>query len=207
MNRRWLILLGFLTVAAVVMTAAWLFGPSALAPAPSPTVSPTSSPSPNPTASPVSATPAWPTADQTKAYAGPAAGSPRLVAIRTGTHPGYDRIAFDFDGPAAPGYTIKYVPQITRDGSGAAVTLTGAAFLQVVFTPAAAHDMNGAVTVSPVPTNPVNTSFTALKSYVMSGDFEGYVSFGLGQQSKAGFKVGQTSAAGNRWTVYVDVPR
>src|SRR6185369_11168806 len=59
----------------------------------------------------------------------PAPPLPYLVGIYVGNHPpSYQRISFYFRG-AFPPYRFQYVPQVTSDGSGAPVALSGNSFL------------------------------------------------------------------------------
>lgn len=134
----------------------------------------------------------------------PISPAPLLVAIRPGAHTadGYDRIAFDFQQAQAPGYRAEYVNQVVRDGSGQTVTLPGSHFLQLVFSPAVAHNESGNTAFSP---DPVTLNYTALKSYVLNGDFEGQVSVALGLANRNGFRVSQQRKDANTWTVYIDV--
>jgi hypothetical protein len=129
-----------------------------------------------------------------------------LVAIRTGSHSAdsYDRIAFDFDQDSPPGYTIHYTDKVVRDASGQTVTLPGGSYLQIVFSPSAAHDDFGNSTLINPPKDPVSTQYDELWSYVMNGDFEGQVSMALGLGTKSGYRVGEIRRD-NGWTVYVDV--
>ncbi len=117
----------------------------------------------------------------------PAPPLPYLVGVYVGNHPEgspqYQRISFYFRG-TFPSYRFGYVPGIVNDGSGTPVTLQGNAFLSVVFVDAQAHDNNGASTVLATPPNPIG--FTNLKSYARAGDFEGYVTYGLGIQAAPG---------------------
>jgi hypothetical protein len=133
---------------------------------------------------------------------------PELIAIRTGSHraDGYDRIAFDFKS-ALPGYKVSFASLITRDGSGEKVNLPGKAFLKIVFNPAAAHDGNGdpSLTNPPAPAQPVTTGYGQMQDYVMSGDFESYLSFGLGLVASSGFRVADQHQPNGLWTMYVDV--
>ena len=62
------------------------------------------------------------------------------------------------------------MPQVTRDGSGDPVTLPGATFLSIVFTPARSEAATG----------PRAVGFSRLRGYEQVGDYEGYVSYGLG---------------------------
>ena len=112
---------------------------------------------------------------------------PYLVGVYVGNHPegspAYQRISFYFRG-TFPSYRFGYVPKVVSDGSGAPVSLMGNSFLSIVFTTAQAHDNAGASTVLKTPPNPIG--FTNLKSYAPAGDFEGYVSYGLGIQVAPG---------------------
>jgi hypothetical protein len=149
---------------------------------------------------------AWATTVFNKTFAGTVPPVPNLVAIRTGSHSadGYDRIAFDFKQQASPGYAIHYTDKVTRDASGQAVIMPGSAYLQLVFSPAAAHDSNGKTTVVNPPTKPVSVNYEELWSYVMNGDNEGVLSVALGLAAKSGYRVGELRGDGI-WTVYVDV--
>ncbi|HET8661267.1 MAG TPA: hypothetical protein VFM55_19995 [Micromonosporaceae bacterium] len=146
----------------------------------------------------------------------PAIPLPYLVEIRTGDHgneqPGYVRITFTFAG-AYPSYQISYVPQLLGEGSGAPVPLAGNSVLRIQFTPAQAHDNAGASTVQFAADRQVN--LRNLRGYAPAGDFEGYLTYGLGIQVAAGsdqvlpVRVGQLSrpdAQGQlRYVVAVDV--
>jgi hypothetical protein len=116
----------------------------------------------------------------------PALPLPYLVAVYVGDHPEanpkYQRISFYFRG-AFPEYNFQYVPSVTADGSGATVPLQGNAFLRVGFISAQTHDNAGTSTVKAAPTNPIG--FQNLKSYGFAGDYEGYVTYGLGIQVAA----------------------
>jgi hypothetical protein len=113
----------------------------------------------------------------------PALPLPYLVAIYVGDHPEadpkYQRISFYFRG-AFPEYNFQYVRSVTAEGSGATVPLQGNSFLQIGFSSAQTHDNDGASTVKAMPKNPIG--FQNLKSYAFAGDFEGYVTYGLGLQ-------------------------
>ncbi|HET8681785.1 MAG TPA: hypothetical protein VFM54_07905 [Micromonosporaceae bacterium] len=146
----------------------------------------------------------------------PAIPLPYLVEIRTGDHgneqPGYVRITFTFMG-AYPSYHLSYVPRLLGEGSGAPIPLAGNSVLRIQFTPAQAHDNAGASTIQLAADRQVN--LRNLRSYAPAGDFEGYLSYGLGIQVAAGsdqvlpVRVGQQSrpdAGGRlRYVVAVDV--
>ncbi len=122
--------------------------------------------------------PSWPTT----ARSGPARGSEGfLTAIRTGGHPGFDRVVFEFTG-GIPGYHAEYVAQVRADASGKLVPLAGHAFLHLVFHPSSAHQTyHGPAVLRP--------GLPALLQVSAAGDFEGYLSFGLGLSKRVGFTV------------------
>jgi hypothetical protein len=117
----------------------------------------------------------------------PAPPLPYLVGIYAADHPegspAYQRISFYFRG-AFPGYRFSYVPSVLSDPRGEPIPLQGNAFLRLVFVQAQAHDESGASTVAAKPSP--SLGFSALKSYGPAGDFEGYVSYGLGIQVAPG---------------------
>src|SRR5688500_16610067 len=61
-----------------------------------------------------------------------AQSTPVLVDVRAGSHPGFDRVVFEFEGEV-PEHTVTYVDQLVEDGSGNPVSLAGEANLEVVF--------------------------------------------------------------------------
>jgi hypothetical protein len=152
--------------------------------------------------------PSWPISTTSSPFAGAVPPVPVLVSIRVGAHPegGYDRISLEFTGQA-PGFRAGYVQQVVRDGSGAAVSLPGAAYLQLTFTSAQAHDANGVSTLNPTPTNPVMIGYPELRSYVLNGDFEGTVSVALGLAAPDGFHVSELTKSATDHVLYVDVAR
>jgi hypothetical protein len=135
----------------------------------------------------VSAVPAgatsWGTAPRVSASS---ALPPELVAVRVGRHQGFDRVVLELRG-SPPGYNVRYVPQVVQDGSGRPVPLAGSAFIQVVLN-ANAHELD---TGAPTWTGPqrISAGFPALKQVAFAGDFEGYVTFGLGLGQRTGFRV------------------
>ncbi len=68
---------------------------------------------------------------------------PNVVAVRTGTHAGFDRVVFEFSGPV-PGWHLEYVDKPVRAcGSGDPVPVSGDGWLEVRIAPASAHDDKG----------------------------------------------------------------
>lgn len=102
--------------------------------------------------------------------------TPRIVDLRVGEHPTYDRVVIDMTGPI-PGYRVAYVDGLRYDPSGEAVPLPGARFIQITLTAATAHDTKGqSVYHGP---KLAKYTMTTLRGAAFTGDFEGVVSFGL----------------------------
>ncbi|MDG4786455.1 hypothetical protein O7626_11020 [Micromonospora sp. WMMD1102] len=111
----------------------------------------------------------------------PAPPLPYLVEIRAADHPegrpGYSRISFTFRG-GFPSYELAYLGRIPAEGTGEPLRLPGNAFLRIRFVQAQAHDERGrsSVTTAPRP----ELGFATLRGYAFGGDFEGYLTYGLG---------------------------
>jgi hypothetical protein len=102
--------------------------------------------------------------------------TPKVVDLRVGQHPTYDRVVIDFQGKLA-GYDVRYVKQLHYDGTGESVPLRGNRFLQIRITPAVAHDAQGhSVYHGP---QLQQYAMPMLRGAAFTGDYEGYVSFGL----------------------------
>lgn len=140
----------------------------------------------------------------------PAPGEPLpvLVRIEVGDHPaeGYSRITFAFRGPT-PSYQVGYVSRVESDGAGAPVSLPGNAFLSLRFDPAQAHDSRGRGTVSAPPRT---IGYPTLRGWAPAGDFEGYVTIGLGVQASGGrlpVRLGESTRPDGTHVVSLDVRR
>jgi len=118
-----------------------------------------------------------------------AQSTPTLVDVRAGSHPGFDRVVFEFRG-AVPEHRIGYVDQLVEDGSGDPVSVAGAADLEVVFQGANAHRENGSPTVSPRRFSP---GLPAVKEIAQLGDFEAVVSYGIGVDQRRPIQVSTLS--------------
>ena len=115
----------------------------------------------------------------------PAAGSPKLVDLRAGRHAGFDRVVFQLDGPIPSYYSVRYVPVVRLDGSGAPLPLHGTAFLEVVVR-APTHNQDYQPVLSPTRLRP---DFPALREVNAPGSFEGQTTAGIGVSSNVGFRV------------------
>lgn len=133
----------------------------------------------------LAAEPAWTTEGVEKQRGEPP--SITLRSVRTGTHEGYDRTVFEFEGPRLPGYHLAYVKTPVQDcGSGNDVTPPGKAALEVRFNLAQAHTEEGKPTVAQRTLKPALPSVLELERLC---DFEGEVTWVLGTTRRAPFRV------------------
>ncbi|MCY1030450.1 hypothetical protein OV207_03200 [Corallococcus sp. BB11-1] len=110
-----------------------------------------------------------------------------MRSVRTGTHAGYDRTVFEFEGPRLPGYQVSYVKTPVQDcGSGDDVPVPGKAALQVRFTLAQLHNEQGQATVAQRTFKPALPSVLELARVCA---FEGEVTWVLGTTRRAPFRV------------------
>jgi hypothetical protein len=132
--------------------------PRTTAPSPSPTGKPTDKPTDMPRACTVPGT--------------------YLTDVRVGAHNGHDRVVFEFSG-GLPAVTADRVPTVYADPKGTPVALAGQSNLRVVF-----REASG---VCGQPLHRTWTGPSVLTPYYpellvvsAAGDFEGYLSFGIG---------------------------
>jgi hypothetical protein len=122
----------------------------------------------------------------------PPSGAPtaQLTAVRVGTHQGYIRIAFEFDG-AVPGYDVGYLDgPLLEDGSGAEVPIEGERILSVRMTPASAVRMEGeGFTRTYTGPDRLTSSGGAVTEVVEAGDFEAQMTWGIGTTAGQRFAV------------------
>ena len=113
---------------------------------------------------------------------------PTLVDVRTGVHEGFDRVVFEFVG-GLPDYDIEWVePPILRDPSGLPIDVSGASFLQVRLSLAAAHDDAGETTVS---VSDLKPDLSGIVEVTQVGDFEGVVTWVLGLTPELDYEVSE----------------
>jgi hypothetical protein len=108
-----------------------------------------------------------------------------LTSVRVGEHDGYDRVVFQFSG-GLPAITAGRVPAVYADPRGTPVPLAGQSYLHVVF--------RGASAVCPQRQQPTWTGPSVLTPYYpqllmvsAAGDFEGYLSFGIGLATRGNY--------------------
>ncbi len=147
-------------------------GPSnaPIQPASAPRITP---PSVTPPTPPGNSLPAFKCADAGGGTPGVANVTDVRVAEQAGV--GYDRFVIQFD-IKVPAYTVKRQakPVFKTGGSGQSLTVSGTAGVLVQI-----HSATGASTYNG-PTDFLHPEFQVLKEARLTGDFEGYVSWGLG---------------------------
>lgn len=108
---------------------------------------------------------------------------PVLTGIRTGQHPGFDRVVLDWAGPA-PAVRATRVEDLRSDASGEIFWLTGEHFVQVVANPAHAHRADGSHSYA----NPQRFRTRGLRNVMAVGvvdDYEAYVTIGIGARHRS----------------------
>jgi hypothetical protein len=197
--RSWLVVLASLSLVSAcarIESPSSSLSPSTPPPSTAASSSAVTSPSasaPTQTATP-SASSALPSGFSTQPQSGGSTPSPAslLRVIRTGRHGGFDRIVFEFAGPA-PAYDVRYVRRVVEDPSGRPLTLDGNATLQVVLRgatlnttpqvpdPSSAESYKGPRRIQPDLQN--------VQEIALAGDFEAVLSFGVGVADRTPFRV------------------
>jgi hypothetical protein len=162
-----------------------------VAPATSPSASPATSPAPSPSvvpsqspvATPDTSLPSFVCAQSTSFAATQAPQSAFVDGVRTGTHPGYDRLTIEFQNGEPAGIDVK--PQsgttFTQGGSGQQVTLKGQAGILVTLHTADAHSAYSGST-------DFVTGYSVMVEVRQVEDFEGYVQYGIGLSKTACYR-------------------
>jgi hypothetical protein len=113
--------------------------------------------------------------------------TPMLVAVRTGSHDGYDRLVLQFRNDL-PSWRVNYVAKVASE-SGATVPLEGAAFLYVDTHPATGHQDTAPFKETYTGPRTLTPHYPMLRQVAWVDDFEGHVGFGLGLRRRTGFRV------------------
>ena len=121
-----------------------------------------------------------------------------LVDVRTGTHPGYDRVVLEFTGPGAPGWTASYAASAVRQGKGDPITVAGGSILDIVVS-GTAYPEGG---TGGFPAGAQASSGTVVKEVFNDGTFEGLTHVVIGTTGQQPFRV---YAAQNPPRVIIDV--
>jgi len=134
--------------------------------------------------------------------------SAALLDTRTGQHDCYDRLVFDFNGPAA-GFDVAYVDQVLAQGGrgGQVLNVTGGARLDVLLLANTSDVQAGAPTYTHAVGDHVAnlTRYRTLRDVVYGGSFEGYTTFGVGVRARLPFRVFALAGPASRSRIVVDV--
>jgi len=110
-----------------------------------------------------------------------------LQSVSTTSCEGFDRVVFEFNTPATPGYRASYIDKPIRQcGSGNTVSVAGDAWLEVQMSPAQAHTDAGQATIAQ--TNRT-VNLPNLRQLVQTCDFEGQVTWVLGVGNPKRYRV------------------
>lgn len=115
-----------------------------------------------------------------------AAATPLLVAVRAASHPGYDRVVWQFKGGLPANRQATYVTTLMGHGSGLPIRIAGSAILQVTMSFANAH--NPITGTSTAPDRLVVGLPNAIE-LVKCGDFEAHVTYGVGLAKRQTFRL------------------
>jgi hypothetical protein len=173
---------GFAAVAALAVLAGCGSAPAG---SPGPATPATSAVTASST--PAASTPAGSTAQLDDASRACAQPGSYLTAVRTGRHGGYDRVVFQFSG-GLPAVTAERVATVYADPRGTPVSLAGKSRLHVVFRGASANCPRPAHRTWTGP-SVLTPRYSQLLMVRAAGDFEGYLSFGIGLAARGGYHV------------------
>jgi hypothetical protein len=136
---------------------------------------------------PAASTPAGSTAQLDDASRACAQPGSYLTAVRTGRQGGYDRVVFQFSG-GLPAVTAERVATVYADPRGTPVSLAGKSRLHVVFRGASANCPRPAHRTWTGP-SVLTPRYSQLLMVRAAGDFEGYLSFGIGLAARGGYHI------------------
>lgn len=127
---------------------------------------------------------------------------------RAGQHACFDRLVIDLNGygTAATGYDVRYVDQVTQDGSGHVVPLRGGGKLQIVIK-APAYDPSGELVWDfDQPSEAVDvTGFSTFRQVAYAGSFEGQTTIGLGVRARLPMRVFRLDGPQTGQRIVIDV--
>jgi hypothetical protein len=130
-----------------------------------------------------------------------------LLTTRTGQHDCYDRLVFEFDGPA-DGFNVGYRTEVYTEGEGAPLSgRTAGGALIAVHLLEPAYDQAGHVTYAHRPGDHVAdvSGYRTLRDVVYGGTFEGYTTFALGVRARLPFRVFVLPGPGSHSRIVLDV--
>jgi hypothetical protein len=146
-----------------------------------------------PAAATTTTTPAAPASWSTATKHGPGnhqladGPSAKLATVRAASHPGYDRVVFQFEGTKVPAYRIGYVREIALgETDDQFLTLQGDALIEVTINGTASDDYRPGTQTMPDKLTP---ALPQVRQLGLAEDWEGVVRIGIGLDHRAGFRV------------------
>jgi len=139
--------------------------------------------------------------------------SATISNLRAGEHPCFDRLVIDLGpkeaglpGPDASGYSVEYVSRIADDRTGAPVTLTGDADLQIVVHARAVDDVSAPTYRPADPAHALDVSgFQTFRQVAFLGTAEAQSTIGLGVRARLPFRVFMLAGPGDGARLVIDV--
>ena len=122
--------------------------------------------------------------------------------VRAGRHLCFDRLVVDLNGKNV-GYSVKYVNNVYKLGSGQKVNLTGGAKLQITVH-AAAYNSQGNPTYLPGPEKRT-LNYSTFRQLAYLGSFEGQTEWGLSTRARLPMRAFVLDGPGQGSRLVVDV--
>jgi len=134
-------------------------------------------------------------------------GGSALLTTRTGQHDCYDRLVFEFDGPAV-GFNVGYRTEVYTEGEGRPLSgqTAGGALIRVQLL-GPAYDQAGHITYPFRSGDHVAgvAGYRTLRDLVYGGTFEGYSTFAVGVRARLPFRVFVLAGPGSHGRIVLDV--
>jgi hypothetical protein len=132
----------------------------------------------------------------------------QITDVRSGRHACFDRlvIALNGDGRGTPGYEVRYVRHVVKDGSGDRVPLRGRADVFIVIH-APTSDSEGDATYEPADQRELVDvdGYETFRQVAFGGSFEGWTTIGLGVRARLPMRVFVLNEGDGGRRVVVDV--
>jgi hypothetical protein len=112
-------------------------------------------------------------------------------------------VVFQFAGKLPSSYTVTRVTQVVGDASGKPVAIAGKSFLKVTFRGATAVCPATGDKTYPGP-SAATPNYAQLLGLAAAGDFEGYLTWGIGLAAKGGYHAYTLTAP---YRVVIDISR
>jgi hypothetical protein len=129
-----------------------------------------------------------------------------LIETRTGRHECFDRLVFEFDGPAT-GFRVAYGEAYTEgEGRPLSPYTAGGAVLSVVLMQPAYSPEHEATYPLRVGEHAVAVvGYRTLRDVVFGGSFEGYTTFAVGVRARLPYQVFTLAGPGSHTRIVLDV--